>query len=111
MSVKKFLDPAVDPTLDVIRCPRYFRMTNERKKMRQAVLNKASNGSEFFMSVPPASLFVLHISVASLGKETMVFSPPVFPAMNPAAFLSPSSNCRQLFDEPTQILSSHGFRM
>ena len=73
MSVKKFLDPAVDPTLDVIRCPRYFRMTNERKKMRQAVLNKASNGSEFFMSVPPSPFFIFYVPVTSFGKKVMIF--------------------------------------
>ena len=73
MSVKKFLDPAVDSTLDVIRCPRYFRMTNERKKMRKAVLNKASNGSEFFVSVPPPPFFILHIPVTSFGKKAIIF--------------------------------------
>lgn len=111
MAVEEFLDPAVDPALDVIRCPRYLRVTDKGEEIGKAVLDQTPDGPEFLVRVPPAAPFVLHIPVASFGQEAMVLSSPVSPATNPAAFLPSSSDRRQLLDEPAKVLASHCFWM
>ena len=111
MSVEEFFDPAVDPAFDVIRCSRYFSVPDEREEIRQAVPDETPDSPEFFVSVPPASLLVLHISVASFGKKAMIFSAPALPTANPATSLSSGANRRQFFDEFAEVLSGKRFGM
>ena len=88
MPVKKFFLSAVYFAFDIIGSSGYFRVFNKSKKVREAVLDKASYGSYLFMSIPPTPSFSWRLSVGSFIEEGVLFFIPVIPLSNPSSSLS-----------------------